>query len=153
MRSLSDVFGDLNGKLSEMTQEQKIQTISDLFNTRDLASAEALLNAVGQDWDKIGASILDAKGAASEMAATQLDNLAGDVTLFKSALEGAKIAISDVLTPSLREFVQFGTDGLSKITEAFKADGLAGAMEAFGTILSDGINMIVNKAPEGFKQE
>ena len=148
MRSLSDVFGDLNGALGNLTQEEKIQAISDLFNTRDLASAEALLNAVGQDWNEIGTSILDAQGAAAQMAATQLDNLEGDITLFKSALEGAKIVISDQLTPTLREFVQFGTDAVGRLSDAFKEGGLAGAMEALGTILSEGLNMIITKLPD-----
>lgn len=148
MRSLSDIFGDLNTELSSMTQEQKIQAISDLFNTRDLASAEALLNAVGQDWDEIGASILDSSGAAQKMADTQLDNLAGDVTLFQSALEGAKIAISDKLTPSLRKFTQFGTEGLSKVTSAFKEGGLTGAMTALSEVFSQGLAMVVEMLPE-----
>lgn len=148
MRSLSDIFGDLNDQMSTMTQEQKIQTITDLFNARDIASAEAMLNAVSQDWDKIGASIIDAEGAASQMAETQLDNLAGDVTLFKSALEGAQIAVSDVLTPSLREFVQFGTDGLSRLTEAFQEGGLTGAMSVLGDVLAEGLSMIISKVPE-----
>lgn len=148
MRSLSDIFGDLNTELSAMTQEQKIQAISDLFNTRDLASAEALLNAVGQDWDEIGESILDSSGAAQKMADTQLDNLAGDVTLFQSALEGAKIAISDKLTPSLRKFTQFGTEGLSKVTSAFKEGGLTGAMTALSEVFSQGLTMVVEMLPE-----
>ena len=148
MRSLSDIFGDLDGALGKLTQEEKIQAISDLFNTRDLASAEALLNAVGQDWDEIGASILDAQGAAAQMAATQLDNLEGDITLFKSALEGAKIVVSDQLTPTLREFVQFGTDAVGRLSDAFKEGGLAGAMEALGTILSEGLNMVITKLPD-----
>ena len=148
MRSLSDIMGDLNGSLSNLTQEQKLQAISDIFNTRDTAAAEALLNAVGEDWDSIAESILDADGAAQQMANTQLDNLAGDVTLFQSALEGAKIAVSDGLTPTLRKFVQFGTSGLSKITDAFQKDGLSGAMEAFGDVIADGINMIVDMAPQ-----
>lgn len=147
MRSLSDIFSDLNVAMSDLTQEQKIQAITDLFNARDIASAEAMLNAVTQDWDNIGASILEAEGAASAMAKTQLDNLAGDVTLFKSALEGAQIAISDVLTPSLREFVKFGTDGLSRLTDAFQKDGLTGAMGVFGDLLSEGLNMVVEKLP------
>lgn len=106
MRSLKDVFGDLDGALSGLTQEQKIQAISDLFNTRDLASAEALLNAVGEDWDEIGASILDSEGAAQKMADTQLDNLAGDITIMKSAFEGLQISVSDKLEPAMRALVQ-----------------------------------------------
>ena len=148
MRSLADIFGDLSDAMGDMTQQQKIQTISDLFNARDIASAEAMLNAVSQDWDKIGASILDAEGAASKMAETQLDNLAGDVTLFKSALEGAQIAISDKLTNGLRKFVQFGTSGLSRMTEAFESGGFKGAMKEFGSILSDGIAMLIEMMPE-----
>lgn len=147
MRSMKDIMGDLGGALGELTQEEKINAISDLFNTRDLASAEALLNAVGEDWDDIGASILDAEGAAAKMAETQLDNLAGDVTLFKSALEGVQIAVSDELTPSLREFVQFGTKGLSELTSAFKEGGLSGAMETFGKLLSEGLALLMKKLP------
>lgn len=147
MRSLSEVFGDLSTAMSDMTQQEKMEVISDLFNTRDLASAEALLGAVSQDWDKIGESILNAEGAASAMAGTQLDNLAGAMTLFKSALEGAQIAISDVLSPVLKDFVAFGTEGLSTLTAAFQEGGLTGAMEAFGTILADGLNMVIEKLP------
>ena len=115
-----------------LTQQEKIQAISDLFNARDIASAEALLAAVNQDWDKIGESILDADNAADAMAKTQLDNLSGDITIFESALEGIQIALSDKLTPSLRKFVQFGTKSISKLTEAFKEKGLKGAIEAVG---------------------
>lgn len=148
MRSLSDIFGDMSVAMDGLSQEDKLFAISKIFNTRDIASAEALLNAVTQDWDAIGESILGAEGAAADMAEIQLDNLQGDVTLFNSALEGAKIAISDGITPTLRDFVQFGTDGLSQLTEAFQTGGLEGAMDAFGTILSDGLAMIIEHLPE-----
>lgn len=148
MRSLSNIFGDLSGALGTLTQEQKIQAISDLFNARDIASAEALLAAVEQDWDKIGESILNADGAAEAMAKTQLDNLAGDVTYFRSALEGVQIALSDKLTPTLRKFVQFGTSGISKLTKAFKEKGLKGAMDVVGETISDFALMIVDMTPD-----
>lgn len=151
MRSLSDIFGDLSVRLGTLTQQEKIQAISDLFNARDIASAEALLSAVEQDWDKIGESILHASdngGAASQMAKTQLDNLAGDVTYFRSALEGIQIALSDKLTPTLRKFVQFGTSGLSKLTLAFKEKGLKGAMDTVGEVISELAVMLVEMTPD-----
>ena len=151
MRSLSDIFGDLSVRLGTLTQQEKIQAISDLFNARDIASAEALLSAVEQDWDKIGESILHASdngGAASQMAKTQLDNLAGDVTYFRSALEGVQIALSDKLTPTLRKFVQFGTSGISRLTKAFKEKGLKGAMDVVGETISDFALMIVDMTPD-----
>lgn len=103
MRSLKDIMGDLNGALGNLTQEQKIQAISDLFNARDLASAEALLGAVEQDWDSIGAEILDADGAAQKMADVQLDTLEGQLTIMKSALENVAISFGKLLIPHLTE--------------------------------------------------
>lgn len=152
MRSLADIFGDLNVAMDSMTQEQRIQTISALFNTRDIASAEALLNAVGQDWNEIGEAILNADGAAEIMANTQLDNLAGDVTLLKSAFEGFQIAVSDTLTgktrdEGLRAFVNFGTDALSRLTGSFQNGGIDAAMEELGTLLAEGFNMLFDKIP------
>lgn len=148
MRSLSGIFGDLSTQLSKMKQGDKIKVISQLFNTRDLASAEALLKAVGSDWDRIGEAILDAKGAAAQMAETQLDNLAGDITLFKSALEGAQIVVSDQLTPTIRDFVKIATSGLQNVTTAFQQNGMKGAAEEFGTFLVDAIDLISQKLPE-----
>ncbi len=148
MRSLADIFGDLNNKMDDMTQQEKISVISDLFNTRDIASAEALLNAVDQDWDEIGKSILQADGAAQKMADTQLDNLSGDITIFKSALEGVQIAISDQLTPTIREFVQIGTEGLQTITEGFKENGFEGALENVVGFISDKGPKVIEKISE-----
>lgn len=114
----------------------------------DIYDSSKGFEVVRTSWDKIGESILNADGAAQKMAETQLDNLAGDVTYFKSALEGAQITLSDVLTPTLREFVQFGTEQLGVLTNAFKEDGIDGLMSAIGDGLSQGINLIISKLPE-----
>lgn len=147
MRPLNETFEDLNKILSTMTQEEKTNVLNNIFNKVDLKSAEALLANTGERFDELSGYIDNATGAAENMAATQLDNLAGDVTLFKSALEGAQIVLSDQLSPNLREFVQFGSEGISKIASAFQEGGLSGAMEAFGTVLSDGLNMLIEQLP------
>lgn len=151
MRSLADIMGDLSGALGNVTQEEKLKAITDLFNARDIASAEALLNAVNQDWNVLGEKISAAGDAANDMAGAQTENLSGDIKKFNSALEIAKITISDKLTPALREFVQFGTNNLSKIVAAFKKDGLTGAMGTFGEVLSEGLKKITSEAPEMVK--
>lgn len=146
LRDFQEVFKEVQDTMGEgLSQEQKLGVISDVFNTRDTASAEALMNAIGSDWDYIGESILQASGAAQQMADTQLDNLAGDVTLFNSALEGTKIALSDEIKPVLRDIVNFASDlmsnltgfirsgGIKKITDGFKklAPVIAGVTAAF----------------------
>lgn len=151
MRSLHDIMGDLNSALGNLTQQEKIQAIGELFNARDLSSAEALLAAVGEDWDKIGESILDSKDAASQMAETQLDNLSGDITLFKSALEGAQIAISDGLSPALRGFVKEGTKGVSDFAEKIKSGDLSGAIAGLGQNIANLAVEVVKQVPKMIK--
>lgn len=147
MRSMIDIVQELQTKTEGMDQASKDAIVSGIFNKTDLAAVNALLGTSAERFDELTLAIQDSDGAAKAMAETQLDNLAGDITLFQSALEGAKIAISDVLTPSLREFVQFGTESISELTAAFKEDGLAGAMEALSGIIDKGISMIFDAMP------
>lgn len=148
MRSMIDIVGDLQAGIGGMDQASQDAMLSGIFNKTDLAAVQALMGTTTERFDELSAAIGDSTGAAQAMANTQLDNLAGDVTLFESALEGAKIAVSDELTPSLREFVQFGSNGLGTLTEAFKEGGLSGAMEALGGILSDGLSMVLGFVPK-----
>ena len=148
MRDLQLIFADFNSALSTMTEGEKTQVLNSIFNKVDLKSVNALLATSTERWNEVSAAIDNADGAAAQMAETQLDNLAGDVTIFRSALEGIQIALSDKLTPTLRKFVKFGTDGLSKLTKAFNEKGLAGAMNVVGEIISDAALMIVDMAPD-----
>lgn len=166
--ALSKSFDDAGLSMSTMESDlSKLGISSETFNeilNRSAGNAETLaddlweaadagvdyndiVNALGGNLNNLQGAFDATTGAAQAMADTQLDNLEGDMTLFKSALEGCQIAVSDSLTPTLREFVQFGADGLSQLTTAFKEGGLDGAMEAFGTILSDGLAMIIEKLP------
>lgn len=148
MRDMQDIVQDLGSAMADMSDEQKVQRISALFNARDVAAVQALLGTTTERWNELGSAIVDSTGAAEAMAEVQLDNLSGDITLFQSALEGAKIAVSDELTPSIREFVQFGSGAISTLTEALKTDGLDGVMDALGTIISDGLALFIDKLPE-----
>lgn len=148
MRAIPDIMLQLQKGMEGMTQASKDAIVSGIFNKTDLAAANALIGTSKERFDELTAAIKDSKGAAQEMADTQLDNLEGDVVKFQSALEGAQIKISDQLTPSLREFVQFGTEGISKIADGFQNGGLSGAMDAFGQVLSQGLAMITEKLPQ-----
>lgn len=147
MNNMIDVMLGLQDALSGMTQSERDSYIGAIFNRADMASVNALLNTEIDRYNELEDAIGDAAGSAEAMADTQLDNLSGDVTLFRSALEGAQIAISDSLTPTLRQFVQLGSQGLSDITTAFQEGGLEGAMGAFGEWLSDALTQIVEMTP------
>ena len=150
MRALPDIFMDINSSMDRMgmTAEQRSEMLSTMFNKTDLASINSLLGTTAERWDELGGFIEDASGSAEKMAATQLDNLAGDTTLFKSALEGLKIAISDSLTPALREFVQFGSNGISEITAAFREGGIDSAVDKIGEVLAEGLQKLIDFLPK-----
>lgn len=156
--SAIDLANDISSFLRSMTENgveaaEQMETLQAEFGltAEDAAIAFEVANtALAENtnrWDELAGYIDDASGAAQAMAETQLDNLNGDITLFQSALEGAQIAISEGLMPNLREFVQFGSAGISTLTEAFKEGGLSGAMDALGTVLSDGLAMVMQQLP------
>lgn len=147
MRDLESVFTDLNASLSTMSQGEQTQVLNKIFNKVDLKSANALLGTSAERWDEVTTEINNATGAAQKMADTQLDNLNGNITIFKSALEGVQIEISERLTPTLNDFVKIGTKGLSDITAGLKSGGVQGASTALGNFLAEGITVITDKIP------
>ena len=105
MRSLNDILGDMNTAMDGMTAAEKNDIISKIFNKTDLASVNALLANTGDTWDDLQNSITNSAGAAQQMADTQLDNLQGQLTLLKSALEGLAISIGQILMPYIKSIV------------------------------------------------
>jgi TP901 family phage tail tape measure protein len=121
MRSLNDILSDLNSSMDSMTSAEKNDIISTIFNKTDIASVNALLANTGETWDSLQESITESGGAAQQMADTQLDNLSGQITILKSALEGLAISFGEVLMPAIRsavEKVQAFVDKLNSMSDA-----------------------------------
>ena len=112
---------------------------------------EDIVTALGGSMDNLDEAFTATTGAAQQMADVQLDNLAGDVTLFKSALEYAQIAISDALTPALRDFVQLGTRGLTDLKDALSSGDFGGIINVFSQVISDGLQMIFKMLPQAIE--
>lgn len=120
MRSLNDILGDLNKSMDGMTAEEKANIISKIFNKTDLSSVNALLANTGDTWDELQTSIENSGGAAQQMADTQLDNLSGQLTILKSAVEGFAISIGETLMPMVKNIVaklQSFVDWLNNLDE------------------------------------
>lgn len=123
MRSLNDILGDLNKSMDGMTSADKANIIATIFNKTDLASVNALLANTGDTWDSLQSSITNSAGAAQQMADTQLDNLQGQITILKSALEGLAISFGELLMPAIKQivgWVQKFVDWLNNMDEGTK---------------------------------
>lgn len=117
MRSLADIFPELSKAMDGLTSEERTGMLSKLFNKTDLAAINSLLDTSAERWGELGNAISGAEGSAEKMANTQLDNLKGSLTLLKSALEGAGIAISDVLAPYIRKLADFVSGLIAKFNK------------------------------------
>lgn len=148
MRPLKDVFADLNKGMEGMTDEEKTNILSNIFNKVDLKSVNALLATNADRWDELSVAIDGSGGAAERMAKEQLNNLEGQLKLLESAFQGVQIEVSEKVMPALIDFVNIGSDGLSKMASAIKEGDMSGAIDAFSNVLTEGLTKIVSGLPQ-----
>lgn len=106
LRDFQTVLQDLGGALDGLTEEQRITYMSRIFDTRTISAANALIANSTDRWDELSGAIDGAAGAADQMAATQLDNLSGQLTILKSSIEGAAISFGNVLLPVIKSLAE-----------------------------------------------
>lgn len=148
LRSLNDIFSDVQKSTKGMTNQQVDGILATLFNKRDLASARAMMKAAGDDFSKIEKTISDSAGACDQMYKTQLDNLEGDLALFTSALQGLGIEVYENIGGGVRKGVQLATECIGDLNKAFKKNGLQGLVGEFGSVLSKAVNYVSDLAPK-----
>lgn len=100
--------------------------LSDIGGVRGISSLIALMKTTDKDFDQLVNSVENSEGAAQQMAETMLNNLEGDITILKSAVEGLQIVVSDEFKQPFRDFVKMLTEEVGKLNEAFKANGVLG---------------------------
>ena len=107
LRPINETFAEMEGKLKNLSQEERTRVLSDIFNKTDLKSVNALLANSGERFDELSGYIDNASGAAADMADTMNNNLSGQLTLLKSGLEGAAISIGNALMPVIKVLVEW----------------------------------------------
>lgn len=101
-RKFGTVMGELRAATAGFTQEQKAAFANTVAGTEAQKGLLAVLNASQSDYDKLSDAINHADGAAKNMSETMLDNLQGSLTLLGSAVDGAKKAFGERLSPYIR---------------------------------------------------
>ena len=148
MRSLQDIIYDLNDALGTMTDAEKSQALSDIFNKVDLKSINALLGTSAERFDELSGYIDSCSGAAADMAATMDDNLKGDLTIMQSALEGLGIAAYEKFQSPMRSAVQSVTEDIGTLTESLASGSLSDSFdkisEGFSGLLASASEILAN---------
>lgn len=150
-RDFNVVVDELNAKLSTMTDEQANAYKNTIFTTNGLNAFNKMTASSTEKVElfKEGlAKASEGEGSAAEQAKTMIDNLEGDITIMQSAAEGLGITFYETFNKDLRENVQFATDSLGQLTEAFKNGGIEEAANVAGGILADISNKAAEYAPQ-----
>lgn len=115
LRATNEIFKDLNGILSTMSEQEKASVLSDLFERTDLAAANTLLEGCGERFDELTGYISACDGASQSMAETMEGGIGGSFRNLKSAVEGLAIEFGENLAPT----VQSVADWVTELTRGF----------------------------------
>ena len=148
MRDTGAIFEDLKNSMAGMSQAEIDEVMSTIFNKTDIAAANALLAASGDEYNRIFSIIENSGGAAAEMYKTMLDNLKGDVDIFNSATEALYLSLYKSINGTLRNLVQTGTSYMTRLNDAFNEGGFEGLVTELGNVLGDATGVIMSYAPK-----
>lgn len=141
-KGVTATIEELSASLDGMTQEQRTDYLSKIFDVRSLNTVLPLLDAAATK-TKDGTSALrdmeaqvSQSGYAAEQAARQMDTLGGDVKKLGGELEQAFIGSSDGITAFARGAVQHLTDVVDAYNDL--PSGAKNAITGLGAVASGG---------------
>lgn len=137
IRDINDIFGDLNAKLSKLSDDQKTKALSDIFNKTDLSSVNAMLQGMSGSFDDLKDQVDNADGACQTMADTMNNNLKGKLTIMDSSLESLGITIFDKFSAPLEDAAEKGSELFSELTKDIKDGDLSDEFDDMGNALGD----------------
>lgn len=137
IRDLGDILIDIREATKDMNNGELVETFDTIFKLRDLTAINALLNGTTGEMQALREEIVSSQGAAQQMADTMTDNLIGDFTILKSAIQELQIAINEHFTPVLRDATKYAQGLVGELTESAKNGELADSFERFGKALAE----------------
>ena len=136
-KDFNDLVDELNGSLQGMTAEQKNNALATIFTTQGLQAFNKMTASSDATVQKFWKGIQDSSGSAAQQAATQLDNLKGDITLLSSATEGLELGFYNTFSGTIRGAIKGITSEVSGLAEAMESGGISGALSK---LAQDAIN-------------
>lgn len=136
-KDFNDLVDELNGSLQGMTAEQKNNALATIFTTQGLQAFNKMTASSDATVQKFWKGIQDSSGSAAQQAATQLDNLQGDITLLSSSTEGLQLAFYNTFSGTIRGAIKGITSEVSGLAEAMESGGISGALSK---LAQDAIN-------------
>ena len=149
---LDKFAGNLKHSMEGLTPEVRNSAMATIFGSDAVRAANILYDQGEKGIRKYTKAVND-QGAAGRMAATQLDNLSGDLEQLKGSLETALIVGGSGATGALRGMTQQATNAVNAFADLPEpvqaaATGLVGIGGA-GLLVVGGLGVMVPKVREG----
>lgn len=106
-RDLTDILTDVQAATEGMGNAQRAAALAATFTADSTKGLNMILNYGMEAVNGYEESLRGGLGTASQQAEERLNNLNGQLTLLKSALDTAGITISDALTPMVAQLVEY----------------------------------------------
>ena len=147
MKPFSEVLEDLRKRFSNLSEVEKAETAAMLAGQEAMSGMLAIINTSDEDFNALTNAIQNADGAAKNMAKTMENNLQGQITKMKSALEGFAITFFEKVSPTLTKFTAKATETVSKLTKTFEDDGTDGLIKAITEMLKNSVISFSEQLP------
>lgn len=144
---LNEVLLKFRKSFANLSKEEKAAAASAIFGKEAMSGMLAIINASDDDFNKLTNSINNSSGAAEKMAKIMNDNLKGDITILKSALEGFSISLYENVDNPLRQIAQKATKYIDKLNETVKKD-ISKLPQVIGDILGDMATNLAAQLPK-----
>ena len=121
-RSLIDIMADVKSATDGMGTAERAAALSSVFTAHSIKGVNQILNEGVDTVADYEDALHNCDGTAKEMADTLLNNLSGQLTILKSALEGLAIQIGDILMPYIKKFVSWVQQLVEKFSKLSKEE-------------------------------
>lgn len=155
MNSISSILNGLSEAWGDMSQQEQAALAKTIAGVQNYSKFQTIMLGVseaakegGQSFDDYAESLRNCDGAAEEMAKTMQDNLTGDITILKSALEGLGIATEGVFDDSFRIAVQGATDAVAELEKEVTNGDLGVSLAGLGESVADLTSNLVEAATD-----
>lgn len=137
VKPLSALMVDLRQKFAGLTDAQKAEYAAGIAGKNSLSGFLAIVNASDADFNNLTQAIANSDDTAQQMADTMNNNLSGQLTLLKSAVEGAGITFYEAIAGKATGAVT----ALSNKISQWQSDGSIDAVaEKVGVVFGNAVD-------------
>ena len=148
MKPFNEIMIDMRKGFKNLSAEEKASTAAMLGGQEAMSGLLAIVNASDDDFNKLTDAVKNCDGASEAMANTMNDNLQGQITLLKSAVEGLGISVYEKLQEPLKNLAKQGSTYVGQLSDAMSKSGINGMVAELGNVFADVATKAAENAPK-----